>query len=501
MSELFEAIPYAFSWSSLIGMLLGTAGGIAIGALPGLTATMGIAVLIPLTFSMEPLTALGAMAGIYNGAMYGGAIPAILLGIPGTPSAIATTFDGYPLAKRGDGYLALKTSLASSALGGMISALSLILLAPPLVSISLKFGPAEYFWVGVFGLATLAVLVGNSPLKGLISACLGLMVGVVGADPFTGTERFVFGNVNLVGGFHIVIILTGLTALPPAFSMAESAIREGADAGALLLNKSKARLAYWLHLWKVWLRSSIIGIIIGIIPGAGGNLASFMCWSEAKRTAKNRDEFGHGAIEGVAASECGNNADNSASLIPALALGVPGNAVAALILGGLLVHGMVPGPSLFTNNGHVVYGFMIQMFITSALMFAVGQLGVKVFIRVLQLPPVILAPMVMGLTVVGVYSIQNSMFDVWAMFLFGLLGYLMDKLKFPVGPAVLAVILGPMVESNLRRTLVISRNDPSALVSHPLSMIIALLTLMVLFYPLLSNYFKKRKEHTEVVSN
>ena len=333
---------------------------------------MGIAVLIPVTFTLEPLVGLGMMAGIYQGAMYGGAIPAILLRIPGTPAAIATTFDGYPMAQKGEAAYALRISLVSSALGGMASAVVLMVLAPPLAHFALEFGPGEYFMLAVFGLASISVLLGNNAIKGLLSACFGLIIGMVGIDPMTGAERFTFDYIHLVSGFDIVVLLTGLYAVPPAFIMAEKALKEGASGAVLQLKKTQTRFRDWLRFTKVWVRSAIIGIIIGIIPGAGGNVASFLAWNETKRTSKHPEKFGTGMPEGIAAAECANNGDSSSALIPAITLGIPGNAVAAVILGGLLVHGMQPGPALFRENPEVIYGFMIEMLVTAFLMFVLG---------------------------------------------------------------------------------------------------------------------------------
>ena len=489
------ALPLVLTWPVILAMVIGTIGGISIGALPGLTATMGIAVLIPITFALDPLPALGMMAGIYQGAMYGGAIPAILLRIPGTPAAIATTFDGYPMAQRGDAAYALRVSLVSSALGGIASAIVLMLLSPPLAAFALEFGPGEYFMLAVFGLASISVLLGDNAIKGLLSACFGLFVGIVGIDPMTGHERFTFNSMHLVSGFDIIVLLTGLYAIPPALIMGEKALRRGASGDILRLKKTQMRLREWLKFVRIWIRASIIGIVIGIIPGAGGNVASFLSWNETKRVSKNPKAFGTGIPEGVAAAECANNGDSSSALIPAITLGVPGNAVAAVILGGLLVHGMQPGPALFRENPEIIYGFMIQMLLTAFLMFLLGRYGARVFIQVLRIPPVLLATMIVPMTVIGVYSVQNSVFDIWMCLGFGVVGYAMEKLDISVAPAVLALILGPMAESNLRRVLLIGQGDVTLIFQRPISLIILALTVLVLCYPLWRLLRRGRQEH------
>ncbi len=491
---LLHALPHVFQPANLFAMVAGVVLGIAIGALPGLSATMGIAVLIPLTFGLDPLVGLGMMAGIYNGAMYGGAIPAVLLRIPGTPASIVTTFDGYPMAQKGEAGRALQIAVVSSAIGGMVSAVVLMTLAPPLARVTLAFGPAEYFWVGIFGLSAIAVFVGKNPIKGVLSACIGLLIGCIGIDTITGAQRFTFGNINLYDGFNIVVLLTGLYAIPPAIAMAEEAVKTGISRDKLRVKSSHGMFDDWRRLWKTWTRSSIIGVIVGLLPGAGGNIAAFLSYNEAKRASKTPDEFGEGSPEGVAAGECGNNADNSAALVPALTLGVPGSSVAAVILGGLLIHGLRPGPALFRDYPDVVYGFMIQMFVTSALlMFIGGIIGTRVFIHVLRLPRVLLVPLIAGLTAVGVYSINNSMFDLYMMLGFGLLGYAMERLDFPLAPAVLGLILGPMAEENMRLALLISQNDWLVFVTRPISVTIAVLTLLVLAFPIIRDMLARRR--------
>jgi putative tricarboxylic transport membrane protein len=481
---LWQALPVVLQWPNLAAMVGGTIMGICIGALPGLSATMGIALLIPLTFGIDPLVALGMMAGIYNGAIYGGAIPAILLRIPGTPAAIATIFDGYPMAQRGDAAYALQVAVVSSAIGGVASAIALMTMAPPLARVALAFGPAEIFWTATFGLASIAVLLGNVPLKGLLSALLGLFLGTVGIDQMTGHERFTFDNINLVGGLHVVVLLTGLFALPPAFDMAERGLLKGIEPSKLVLGGGRRIIEGWRLFWRAWARGSFIGIIMGIIPGAGGNIAALISYNEAKRAAKDPSSFGTGNPVGIAAAETANNADNAAAMIPALTLGVPGSVVAAVILGGLTVHGLQPGPGLFRDAPIVVYGFMIQMLITALLLVVLGGLVfARLFARVLLIPSVLLVAMIFALTVIGAYSINNNMFDVGVMFFFGMVGYLMERLNIPLAPAALGVILGPMAETNLRLALRISQNDATVLFTRPISATICLLTVFVLAYP------------------
>jgi len=486
MIEIFaNAFLSLMTLEIVAAMVFGTLMGVVVGAMPGLTTTVGLAVLIPFTFGMSPPIALGLMAGIYNGSTYGGAIPAILLNIPGTPAAVATTFDGYPMSQKGRSAEALKIACYSSALGAILSALALMLLAPPLSLVTLSFGPAEYFWVAVLGLVTISVLLGADPLKGLISATLGIFISTVGMDGMTGRMRFTFGRLELADGINIVVLLVGLFALPRVFRMAEDAISIGVTRDVLNLKGSKANLSALGFLIPTWIRSGAIGIIIGILPGAGGNIAAFLSYNEAKRLGRNDDiEFGKGNPKGVAAAEAGNSSDNGASLIPTLTLGVPGNSIAAVILGGLLVHGLQPGPSLFRDNAEIVYGFMIQMLLTAMLLFVVGgMLATRVFAQVLRIPQTMLAPMIVCLMVMGVYTVNNTTFDLYFMIAFGLIGYFMNKRGFPLAPLVLGVILGGLAEQSLKTALRISRGDWGILFSNTISQIIILIIFLALLAP------------------
>lgn len=486
MELLTQIAGSVLSLGSLAAMLGASLLGVLIGALPGLNPVMAIALLLPLTYSMDPLIALGMVAGIYNGSMYGGAIPAILMRIPGTPAAIATTFDGFPMTQRGEAARALKIACWSSAIGGTASALALMTMGPLLARGTLHFGPAEYFWIAMFGMASIGVLVGNDALKGLMAAVLGLFLGTVGLDNLSGIPRFTFGEPWLLGGLDLVVILVGLYALPPVIALAEKADLKGLSAEALKLGRARLGWAEIRSLVPTWIRSSFIGIGVGILPGAGGNIAAFLSYSAAKNASNDPESFGKGNPQGVAAAECGNNADNAASLIPALALGIPGNVVAALVLGALLIHGLQPGPQLFHQNPALVGGFMAQMLITSLLILLVGgAAATRLFAQVQRLPGVLMVPMILVLMAVGVYVINGRIIDLWVMFAAGLAGYLLEKLDFPLAPVVLGLILGPMAEQSVRRALLISRGDATELVTRPISAVIALATLALILWPIL----------------
>jgi putative tricarboxylic transport membrane protein len=490
-SDLLHALPNVLGLENLLALTFGVIAGIVVGAMPGLSATMAISVLVPFTFGMEPLVALGLMAGIYNGAMYGGAIPAVLLRIPGTPAAVVTTFDGYPMAQKGQGGYALQIAVVSSALGGIASAFALLLLAPPLAKVTLLFGPSEVFWVAVFGLCSIIFLLGGSVVKGLISACFGVFVSVIGSDPISGADRYTFNQLELLDGVSIVILLVGLYALPPVIDLLETPLKTENGANEKLGTEPIWRtLPTMLRFWKTWLRASIIGIWIGILPGAGGSMAAFMSYNEARRTSKSPETWGEGEPEGIAASETANNADTASALIPALTLGIPGTAVAAVMLGGLLIHGLQPGPMLFRENPDVVFGFMWQfLFGAVLLIFLGGSLATNSFAKLLKLPRPLLGSIIIVLMLIGVYSINNRMFDVYLMLGFGAVGYLMDKLKFPLPPVVLGLILGGFAEENLRLALRIGRGDWLILFQNITSQILVALTVAVIVGPMLKRRF------------
>ncbi len=486
IQPLIDALPHVLELRMLAAVAIGTIAGLIVGALPGLTATTGIAVMIPLTFGIDPLFALGLMAGMYNGGSYGEAIPAILMRVPGTPASVATVLDGYPLTQQGRAGYALQVSIISAVIGSTVSAISLIIFAPLLVKLSLMFGPAEYFWVALLGLATVASLLGDDLVKGLIATLIGLLIGTMGTDLTTGTERYTFDMLEFADGFDIIVLLTGLFAFPPMLFMIEEAMRTGMDKSALHLKREGSVLRDWRRFLPVWIRSSIIGVIVGALPGAGGSMSCYLAYNDAKRISKEPETFGKGNPVGVAASECGNGADNAASLIPALTLGIPGSGVAAVILGGLLVHGLRPGPALFKDHPDIVYGFMLQM-LFSALLLAVigGMTATRIFGQALRLPRVVLAPAIMLIVTLGVYSVNNSTFDLAMLLIVGFGAYFLERLDYPAAPLVLGVILGPIAESQLNLALTIGGGQVQALVASPMSILMIVLTVFVLLTPLI----------------
>ena len=488
-----------FDFWTIVAMIAGTSLGICLGALPGIGATLGIALAIPFTYGMGPLPALALLAGIHNGSSQGGAIPAILLRIPGTPGSIVTSWDGYPLAEQGKAGGAINLSAMSCAVGGTLSALSLILLAPPLAKIALAFGPPEIFWVNVFGIATVAALLGDDLLKGLLAACFGLLISAVGLDNVSGHERYTFGMLDLVNGISTIAVMVGMFSFPPAWNLAVRARKQALENKPVERFKIVSERIWTLAgVWRAWAVASFIGIINGILPGSA--IASFIAYNEAKRVSKTPEKFGKGSIEGLAAAECVNAADNASALIPTLTLGVPGSNVAALILAALLIQGFQPGPQLFRDAPTVVYGYSWALVFTALLLIPLGgSVASRVFANVLRIPTLILLPLIIVIACAGCFASQNSMFDVYMAATFGIVGLAMIRFDFPIAPVIIGVVLGAKAEFNLRVSLMMSAGDYGILYDRPISIVLIILTALIIFFPLYRMYKdwrQRRKDGT-----
>lgn len=456
--------------------------GIVIGALPGLTATMGVALMLPLTFNMSLELGLSLLLGVYVGAIYGGSISAIILNIPGTPASAATLYDGYPLTKKGQASKALTIATIASFVGGIIGTLILIFAAPILANIALKFSPTEYFALMIFGLGVIVSVSEQNMLKGLLAGLIGLLLATVGLDPINSVPRFTFGNYNLLNGFSIIPVLIGLFALSSVFREFIPIEQMGVKTTAL--GKYTFNLKDLKITFPTMLKSGILGTFIGSIPGAGADIAAFLCYNEAKRTDKDHT-FGTGDIRGVAAPEAGNNAVTAGALVPLLSLGVPGDAVAAVLLGALTIQGVTPGPLLFQNNLPLVYSIFCIVFLANFFLLGVGLLGTRFFPLISKIPSYCIVPAIVVLSVIGAYAINNNFFDVWVAVGFGILGYIMQLYKIPVSPTVLAMILGPLAETNLRRSLILYDNSWTWMYTRPITalfLILSLLTVVGSFY-------------------
>ncbi|MGO5061788.1 tripartite tricarboxylate transporter permease [Lawsonibacter sp. LCP25S3_F5] len=462
MSEIIGYIITAFSPINLLFALMGTVVGITVGALPGFTPTMGIAVLIPITYSMDPTTALVFLGAIYCGSMFGGSISAILINTPGTSAAAATAMDGYAMTAKGKSHAALVEASVASFWGGIVSVLALIFLAPPLAKFAFQFGPQEKFMMALFGLTIIASLSTKDVLKGLMMGCVGLVVACIGMDPMQGQARFTFGNHFLMGGITMIPAVIGLFSVSQIFTTIKDPIVPADKSMIAQFKAAKIHLKDLVRYPVVYLRSAIIGIVVGIIPGTGGDVASYVSHNTGRMFSKEED-FGHGAREGVACCEAANNAVTGGTLIPTLTLGIPGNATTAILLSGLTIHGLAPGYSLFTSGKNITYPFIMALFLANLAFVIIGLLGAKYFARVTLTPQSILSACVLNLSLIGCYGVRGNIRDVYAMLAFGLVGYLLKLYKFNIVPIVLGMILGDIAEEALQQGLILYNGSVPAM--------------------------------------
>ena len=452
---------------AFLALFAGICIGVVGGAIPGLSATMAVALTLPFTFAMQPITGILLLLGVYKGGIFGGSIPAILIKTPGTPASSATILDGHPLAERGEAGRALGMALYASCTADLVSNLALILCAGWLASFALSFGPPEFFALILFSLTIIAGVSGESLLRGALSAILGLLLATVGLDLVYGTNRFTFGDPNLMGGLNFIAVLIGLFAIPEIIALAWHPTAHLGRPRAL--GRSRASFADYRRSLKSILRGSLIGVFLGSIPGIGAAPSAFLSYSEARRRSPNRENFGRGEIEGVAAAEAGNNGVAGATLIPLLALGVPGDVITAIIIGAFMVHGLQPGPMMFVLNADVVYGLFIGLIVSSAFLLLVGSLAIRGFGFVAEVPKRILMPGVLVLCVFGVFAVNNNLFDVGVMFAMGWVGYAMMRARVPPAPFLIAFILGPLLEDNFRQSMLMSGGDPLILLRGPIT--------------------------------
>lgn len=494
MTEFFlPALSALMDPAVLFSITAGTIVGIIVGAMPGLTATMAVALLIPVTFGMSPLVGLALMGGVYSGGMYGGAISSILLSTPGTPAAAATAFDGYPMTKQGKGGTALTVATWASFWGGIFSTVALLLMAPALAKFSLRFGPPEYFVLAIMGLSSIVTLTKGSMVKGLMSGFLGLVLATIGMDPISGYMRFTFNVVDLYDGIPFMPALIGLFSVSQILDLtAETHIVEDLSDTIASIKRSKLPKGLGPTITK----GSIIGTIVGMLPGAGATIAAFISYNFAKQSSKDSDTFGKGNPKGVAASESANNGCVGGSLIPLLTLGIPGNSVAAALMGGLLIQGLIPGPELFSKYGAMTYGFILSLFLANIIFLVLGLYLAPYFAKVTSTPNALLIPGIAILSVIGSYAINNNMFDVWLMIGFGICGYFLEKGGFSTGALVLGLILGPIAELGFGQSLIMAGGSPMIFFERPLCILLWVITLLLMI-PAFAGNFKKAKNRVE----
>ena len=490
---LMAGFANVFQPMNLLLTVFGTVVGVVIGCLPGLSGSMGIILLLPLTYTLEKSAALVMLCGIFCGSMFGGSVSAILLRTPGTPSATATLLDGYPLAQQGKAGKAIGIAAFSSFIGGIISTICLIFIAPQLAKVALKFHSADYFALALFGISIMASAAGKNILKGLISGAIGLLISMVGTDPLVGAARFNFGSTKMLIGFPQLAVLIGVFAISEVFTQVQGGknVVEIKEQAVTNVFPSFKEIKGFLLAAIV---GSLIGVFIGIVPGTGGAIAVFMAYNVAQKISRHPERFGHGSYEGVAAPEAANNGTTGGALIPMLCLGIPGDTVTSVMLGALTLIGVTPGPQLFTQNASIVYAIFAGMIIIQFLMLGFGVLFARVAPKVLRIPVKYLMPIIMALCIVGAFCLSNQVYHVTVAIAFGFIGYFMKKFNFPGAPLVLGVILGPIAEKNLDRALQLSRNDWSVFFRRPIALTFILLSVGMILWTIISNI---RKEKTE----
>jgi len=487
VDTLQQAIALFATWNNVAAICIGVVIGTFVGAVPGMTTAMAVALTLPFTFTLPPVTGILLLLGVYKGGIYGGSITAILINAPGTPAASCTVLDGYPLAKKGEARRALDIALYASCVADFISNLALILFAGMLASLALAFGSPEVFTLIMFSLTIIAGVSGDQLLKGLGAACFGLLLATVGLDLVYGTNRFVFGEVNLMSGLNFIPVLIGLFALPEiiAFFGRMDVPREHNP-----LAGRGVSLQDFKNCFKSIVRGSFIGVFMGAIPGIGGAPSAFLSYSVAKRNSENGENFGKGELEGVAASESGNNGVAGATMIPLLALGIPGDIITAIILGAFMIHGLRPGPLLFQENLSLIYALFIGIMLSSLVLLLVGKVSIRLISRIADIPHRLLFPVVLVLCVYGAYAVNNTIFDVGVMFAMGVVGFTMLKLQIPAAPFLIAFILGPLLEDNFRQSLLLSKGDWSIFVSSPICWLFWVLTIVAVAITLYRNVNK-----------
>jgi len=460
-------------------IFMGTLVGVLVGALPGLSSSMAIALLLPFTLYLEPIESIALMSALYCAGTFGGSITAILINAPGAPPAAATAFDGYPLAQRGEAGKALGISAISSATGGIISVFALLFFAPLLARVAYSFGPPEYFALALFGISMLASIGSESPVKNIIGGLIGLLLATVGIDLMTGVERFTFGNPELYDGIDFIPVLIGLFAIS---ELINQSLKINQDRLALAVNAVKLpTLKNLKKIKNTILRSSLIGTFIGVLPAEGSTMAAMIGYNEAKRWSAEPEKFGTGEIEGIAGPEAANNAATGGAMVPTLALGIPGSATAAIILGGLQVQGLRPGPYLFEQQPDLLYGIFASMLIANILFIGIGLYGAKYLSRVSLIPIKILWPIVLCLCIVGAYGLEQSMIDVWIMLIAGIVGYLLKNLGITPAPIIMGLVLGTLIETSLAQSLILFEGSWLGFFSRPIALLFISLSLVSLF--------------------
>jgi putative tricarboxylic transport membrane protein len=485
LQQLIMGFQIAITPINLLLCFLGALAGTIIGALPGIGPSAGIAILLPLTFGMNPTSAMIMMAGLYCGAMYGGTITSVLINVPGESSSVMTCLDGYQMALQGRAGKALGIAAIGSFIAGTLSVVFLMLLSIPLVKFALSFGPPEYFALMLMGLCTIAGLTGGSVLKALMGAFLGLLISTPGMDAFSGLPRLTFGFTGLLGGVDFLVVAVGLFGIGEVLYNAEQIMKMEFVTEKIKIKEVWPNRAEWRASAMPITRGTIIGFIIGVLPGAGSTIASFISYAVEKRFSKHPEQFGKGAIEGVAGPESANNSATGGAMVPLLTLGIPGSGTTAIMLGALMMFGLQPGPLLFQKNPDFVWGVIASMYIGNIMLLIMNIACIPLFVKILKIPNSLLFPLIIVFATVGVYSVDGNIFDVWMLYVFGVMGYFMKKFDMPPAPVVLSVVLGPMIERALRQSLTMSLGSYDIFFTRPISAVLLLLGLAAVLWPVI----------------
>src|SRR5687768_2443582 len=477
-------------WYTFLGVFLGT----IIGVLPGIGSSAGIALLIPVTFGMNPTSALIMMAGIFYGTKYGGSTTSILIRTPGEAASVMTSIDGYEMAKKGRAGAALAVSAIGSFIAGTIGVVALTIFAIPLASMALKFGPAEYFTLMLFAMTAVASLTGSSPAKGMLSTVLGLMIATIGIDLQSGQPRYTMGVPEFQDGVGFVTVVVGLFAVAEVFRGMEGIFRGTAPT----MIKIKGKLWLTREEWRrsigpIW-RGGIIGFVIGVLPGAGGTIASILAYTTEKRLSKHPEEFGQGAIEGVAGPESANNSDTAGAMVPLLSLGIPGGGATAVLLGAFIMYGIQPGPLLFQNRPDLVWGLVDSMYIGNIMLLILNLPLIGLFVRLLYIPAGILYPLIVAISAIGSYAINGSTLDLYLLLFFGVLGYIFEKVDIPVAPLVLSLVLGGIMEQSFRQAMTISGGSPKIFVGSTITVTLLIFSAISIALPFILPRFKALRQ-------
>ena len=494
INSLMQGFAVALAPMNLLWCFIGVFMGTVVGILPGLGPSATVALLLPLATQMDPTGGLIMMAGIYYGAKYGGSTTSILLNVPGESASVVTCLDGFEMAKNGRAGPALGIAAISSFIAGTVGVVLLMLIAPPVAEFALRFGPPEYFALMAFGLSMVVLLAGDSMLKALLSMFVGLWLATIGIDMFTDQERFTYDHIELLDGVHFVVIAIG------TFAIGEVLANLNSDSSQQMFKVPKG-LRNLMPNWQdmkdsrfAFINGSIVGFFVGVLPGAGSTIASFVSYGIEKAVSKHPEKFGKGAVEGVAAPEAANNSETGGALVPLMTLGIPGSATTAILLAAFILWGMRPGPLLIQDHPEIFWGLVASMYIGNVMLLILNLPLVPLFAQILRLPGYVLYPVILGVSIIGVYSVDNRLFDTWLVVFFGLLGYLMRKIEYPAAPLILGLVLGDLMENAVRQSLMMSQGDVSILYTRPLALIILIMTALVLIGPMFRQFAKWREQ-------